>query len=157
MQIKEIRGKKYKFTVQLYDDGTARYQVSETDKGGISIKTLSKEEYNNLFEKKSDTIEELSVDTAIEDLPEELFKELQDRFLKFAETNNIDIDNLEGGEFQNWYKDKKNKKTITGIINRFKKGQPKIKTKKKKLTKIEKLEEEIKKCLQTIKRVVRSI
>ena len=144
VQIKEIRGKKYKFTVQLYDDGTARYQVSETDKGGNSIKTLSKEEYYNLFEKKSDTIEELSVDTAIEDLPEELFKQLQDRFLKFAKTNNIDIDNLEGGEFQNWYKDKKNKKTITAIINKFKKGEPKIKTKKKKLTKIERLEEDIK-------------
>lgn len=87
---------------------------------------------------------ELSVDTAIEDLPEGLLKLLQDRFLKFAETNNIDIDNLEGDEFQNWYKDKKNKKTITAIINKFKKAEPKIKTKKKKLTKIERLEEEIK-------------
>ena len=69
---------------------------------------------------------------------------LQERFLKFAETNNIDIDNLEGDEFQNWYKDKKNKGTITGIINTFKKGEPKIKTKKKKLTKIERLQEDIK-------------
>ena len=99
---------------------------------------------------------ELSVDTAIEDLPKELFEKLQNRFLKFAETNNIDIDNLEGGEFQNWYKDKKNKKIITGIINTFKnkKGDPKIKTKKKKLTEIEKLEEAIKNAYKQLEELL---
>ena len=67
VQIIEIGGKKYKFTVQLYDDGTARYQVSEIDRGGISIKNLSKDEYYNLLNQ-----EEVQVDQAKKEVDQEV-------------------------------------------------------------------------------------
>jgi len=77
-QIKEIGGKKYKFDIQLYDDG-ARYQVSEIDKAGNSIKTLSKDEYSNLLNQEKSEAEtkvDQEVEKAVKDEAEVLAQAL---------------------------------------------------------------------------------